>query len=410
MSSERPNTAPGKDNPPGLGRYFQGGGTVRSSFAHHLPPPIPSQSSPRTGHFYPSAPAYRELSSLGHTDPAIWASDRPTSNRSTSRWSPTLPGLTLSPRQPGYDGGLTPDPRPGSSYSQFAHHQDRLAPLGEYSQRPTSGWGDPPSTGHSSITSRPPTSYDDLRPSSSQHRQYPPQSAIQPSLSVPPLQRQPSRDRRVSEILPQTPAGASPDLSATRDIPDSPPGDTGKKKKRRIALSCAECAKRKQKCNRETPCQHCVSRRVPELCVPYARNASPAATTSAPAVAEKKDETKTERQDQVDDQQQQTRRSQAQANQAQQEEQPQAQPMTAGLSSSRANPPLPTLSVRVTRLEAMVNTMINHVQDLDGKALQDWRISKLLLGIANHRSSACPFRPSTPRRVVSPIRINLSSD
>ncbi|BEJ11219.1 hypothetical protein CspHIS471_0106410 [Cutaneotrichosporon sp. HIS471] len=47
-------------------------------------------------------------------------------------------------------------------------------------------------------------------------------------------------------------------------------------KKKRVSLSCAQCAKRKQKCNREYPCQHCVvtpratqARKVPELCVPY---------------------------------------------------------------------------------------------------------------------------------------------
>ncbi|WVR04131.1 hypothetical protein IAU60_001130 [Kwoniella sp. DSM 27419] len=45
-------------------------------------------------------------------------------------------------------------------------------------------------------------------------------------------------------------------------------GGSGQKKKR-ISLSCAQCAKRKQKCNREFPCQHCVARKVPELCVPY---------------------------------------------------------------------------------------------------------------------------------------------
>ncbi|ODN87089.1 hypothetical protein L198_07091 [Cryptococcus wingfieldii CBS 7118] len=38
-------------------------------------------------------------------------------------------------------------------------------------------------------------------------------------------------------------------------------------KKKRVSLSCAQCAKRKQKCNREFPCQHCT--KVPELCVPY---------------------------------------------------------------------------------------------------------------------------------------------
>ncbi|OCF43421.1 hypothetical protein I317_02721 [Kwoniella heveanensis CBS 569] len=38
-------------------------------------------------------------------------------------------------------------------------------------------------------------------------------------------------------------------------------------KKKRISLSCAQCAKRKQKCNREFPCQHCKCR--PSVVVPY---------------------------------------------------------------------------------------------------------------------------------------------
>ncbi|WWC68905.1 uncharacterized protein I206_102841 [Kwoniella pini CBS 10737] len=45
--------------------------------------------------------------------------------------------------------------------------------------------------------------------------------------------------------------------------------DNGGQKKKRVSLSCAQCAKRKQKCNREFPCNHCVARKVPELCVPY---------------------------------------------------------------------------------------------------------------------------------------------
>jgi hypothetical protein len=40
---------------------------------------------------------------------------------------------------------------------------------------------------------------------------------------------------------------------------------------------------------------------------------------------------------------------------------------------------LPTLSVRVGRLEAMVNAMINRVGGLEGKALSDWRISECCL-------------------------------
>jgi hypothetical protein len=52
------------------------------------------------------------------------------------------------------------------------------------------------------------------------------------------------------------------------------------------------------------------------------------------------------------------------------------QAQAAGGTGVRANNPLPTLTVRVMRLEAMVNTIINRVPDLEGRALQDWRISE----------------------------------
>lgn len=50
-----------------------------------------------------------------------------------------------------------------------------------------------------------------------------------------------------------------------KSILELPPGQTPpqqvvhapKRKKPRIALSCAQCTKRKQKCNRQIPCQHC---------------------------------------------------------------------------------------------------------------------------------------------------------
>lgn len=44
-----------------------------------------------------------------------------------------------------------------------------------------------------------------------------------------------------------------------------PQAPVPKRKKPRIALSCAQCTKRKQKCNRQIPCQHCTSRRVSGL-------------------------------------------------------------------------------------------------------------------------------------------------
>lgn len=36
-----------------------------------------------------------------------------------------------------------------------------------------------------------------------------------------------------------------------------------------MLYSCTECHRRKQKCNRETPCENCISRRAPHLCIQY---------------------------------------------------------------------------------------------------------------------------------------------
>ncbi|GAB1519841.1 hypothetical protein RhiTH_002912 [Rhizoctonia solani] len=47
-------------------------------------------------------------------------------------------------------------------------------------------------------------------------------------------------------------------------------GQVGKKKARtRVSYSCSECHRRKQKCDRQVPCSHCIARRVPELCKNY---------------------------------------------------------------------------------------------------------------------------------------------
>jgi hypothetical protein len=112
---------------------------------------------------------------------------------------------------------------------------------------------------------------------------------------------------------------------------------SGKKKKRRIALACAECAKRKQRCNRETPCQHCLSRRVPELCVPYTRSGTPPPRGV-------KLEPNTDRK--------------------------------ASPKSAPERPSLPTLSVRMARVEDLLNVMVNKVQGVEGTALDAWRISE----------------------------------
>lgn len=362
MHPSRPpsSSGNGSDAPPPH-RHFPSG---RSSFAHHLPPPIPSQPSPSSRYFNPASPNYRD--GLGPTDPGSWASDRPTSNRSSNRWSPTLPALALSPRT---HTDMTSDrdrdrdrQLQQRSFSLSQHHpsQHRLPPL-DFPQRPGSGWGDPPSTGHSS-TSRPPTAFEHYRPGSSSFPlappppppHYQPYSSVQPThQSNPYFQRERDllRDREQRRIAPApTDDADSPDPRG-----ESPSGDTGKKKKRRIALSCAECAKRKQKCNRETPCQHCVSRRVPELCVPYTRN------NTSPQPQQVKTEKKVERERQL------TGGSQPSVGQQDQ----------AQMQVARTPGMLPTLSVRVGRLEAMVNAMINRVGGLEGKALHDWRISEL---------------------------------
>jgi hypothetical protein len=46
-------------------------------------------------------------------------------------------------------------------------------------------------------------------------------------------------------------------------------GSEQARKRQRVLFSCTECHRRKQKCNRETPCQHCLTRKAPHLCVEY---------------------------------------------------------------------------------------------------------------------------------------------
>ncbi|KIK95586.1 hypothetical protein PAXRUDRAFT_826859 [Paxillus rubicundulus Ve08.2h10] len=42
-----------------------------------------------------------------------------------------------------------------------------------------------------------------------------------------------------------------------------------KKARTRVSFSCGECHRRKQKCDRQIPCSHCIARKVPELCKAY---------------------------------------------------------------------------------------------------------------------------------------------
>ena len=40
----------------------------------------------------------------------------------------------------------------------------------------------------------------------------------------------------------------------------------GTGKRNRVHFACTECYRRKQKCNRQTPCQHCIARKIPQRC------------------------------------------------------------------------------------------------------------------------------------------------
>ncbi|KAI6047137.1 fungal-specific transcription factor domain-containing protein [Pisolithus marmoratus] len=42
-----------------------------------------------------------------------------------------------------------------------------------------------------------------------------------------------------------------------------------KRPRTRVSFSCGECHRRKQKCDRQIPCSHCIARKVPELCKAY---------------------------------------------------------------------------------------------------------------------------------------------
>ncbi|KAL1761125.1 hypothetical protein FB107DRAFT_255374, partial [Schizophyllum commune] len=67
----------------------------------------------------------------------------------------------------------------------------------------------------------------------------------------------------------QTPP--SPTISNKRKKAEDEDGQGGQSKKQRtrVSFSCAECHRRKQKCDRQIPCSHCIARKVPELCKAY---------------------------------------------------------------------------------------------------------------------------------------------
>lgn len=62
----------------------------------------------------------------------------------------------------------------------------------------------------------------------------------------------------------------SPTISTKRKKTEDDDGQgLSKKQRTRVSFSCAECHRRKQKCDRQVPCSHCIARKVPELCKAY---------------------------------------------------------------------------------------------------------------------------------------------
>ncbi|KAK2466252.1 hypothetical protein APHAL10511_001894 [Amanita phalloides] len=64
----------------------------------------------------------------------------------------------------------------------------------------------------------------------------------------------------------------SPNLSPfkrRKSEDDEANASVSKKQRTRVSFSCGECHRRKQKCDRQIPCSHCTTRKVPDLCKPY---------------------------------------------------------------------------------------------------------------------------------------------
>ncbi|WRT64595.1 uncharacterized protein IL334_001528 [Kwoniella shivajii] len=350
--------------PPSLNGSGSSGSARPASSSFYLPPPIPSAKSPMN-HTYGS-PNYRDgppahSPSGGLTDPQSWAStsnsnglDRPSSSRNKTTWNtgpnPTLSHPAPSPRDS--TGNRLPSlvdfPHRGSvwdvaSPGSYATSNARGSGQTHY---PPSSYRDPPTKSHPLIT---PVSNSNSIPHGAQYgddRNLSPEQSRRESLVS------------LSRGYEGSPIDEQPSISNKHPAPSSYDNESNdqpqKKKKRRVALSCAECAKRKQKCNRETPCQHCVARRVPELCVPYSRPATPPGgksvkTESSSAKPSPRDSNK---KDGID-----------------------TASTPIPVTTSRPPSMLPTISVRVARLEAMVNAVINRVDGVEGKALKDWRIN-----------------------------------
>ena len=301
-----------------------------SSASNRLPPfGTGSENSPRP--YLPPSPGH--MTASYHQDVNYWDRERPPTSSSTGGGGGG-----------GGSGGAGPGPMPPkwspslmSSFSQSRSSRFPPGPWDHPSYPPGAASGSGGGSGGAGGNGA-------FRHPSSPHIHMPtPMSALHAlSTDVSPYRQH----------SPTSPGGSSISMSSppmgSRHSQGPEGGGPRRKKKRRVALSCAECAKRKQKCNRETPCQHCVSRRVPELCVPYTREGSPPVKRRASI--------KTERSDKAE---------------------PASAVAVASATAPKPPNQLPTLTVRVSRIEALLNAMVNRVDGVEGKALDDWRISEL---------------------------------
>ncbi|KAH9951597.1 hypothetical protein B0H21DRAFT_684345 [Amylocystis lapponica] len=73
----------------------------------------------------------------------------------------------------------------------------------------------------------------------------------------------------VKNIHQLTPEDTSGPLFMRKKSEEEDSNRVSKKPRTRVSYSCGECHRRKQKCDRQVPCSHCIARKVPELCKAY---------------------------------------------------------------------------------------------------------------------------------------------
>lgn len=344
----------------------------RSSSYNRVVPP-PTDSSPRAPFFSqsPSMRDGRDMPSPGiSSDPSNWRSYPPS-------------GHQVAPPAERRPGSMSRPWSPATTYSSHHHHPSSRFPSGEHPKQhaPLPSVSDLvtspplPSFGRPQLDSRPSfaspyphrtehASHASFRsqdgfdvPEASSSRSPPRRTESNPSAHGPPpaLYRSGSSGTSIPSVLVTTPLSSNSSSSAKHPAPVDQTSATGpKKKKRRQAFSCAECSKRKQKCNRQTPCQHCVSRKVPHLCIPVVRNGSPPPRPKPKPEASEhstKDNSRST-QNSIDERH-------------------------AASGEVELPPPTPSDPVaRIRELESVVNALVNCNPELDRAAFQRWRKCK----------------------------------